>query len=89
MYNILRDLNAAKTFVKRIHEIYEEVKPLLESYVPMETICNEEKARFNAREDCYLCGKKFDAGEKKHLDHCHYTGKVLGYTHPNCNMDSK
>ena len=35
--------------------------------------------------NCVICDLKHN--DKKNLDHCHYTGKVLGYTHPLCNLE--
>ena len=35
--------------------------------------------------DCWICEKPL-LDELKVLDHCHYTGKVLGYAHDQCNL---
>ena len=35
--------------------------------------------------DCWICEQPF-LDELKVLDHCHYTGKYLGYAHDQCNL---
>lgn len=43
--------------------------------------------------NCWLCGDEFgdtlEQTEKKVLDHCHMTGKFLGWAHSRCNISRK
>ena len=81
--------DAAKHLVLRLNELYEKLKPIIFANVPMKNISPERRGELNSQKDCYLCGKKFRNGEEKHLDHCHYTGDVLGYTHGPCNQERR
>lgn len=36
----------------------------------------------NQSDNCPICNKKFG---KKHIDHCHSTGKIRGVICPSCN----
>ena len=38
---------------------------------------------------CWLCENCFESGDAKVLDHCHYTGKFLGWAHNQCNLMRK
>jgi hypothetical protein len=39
-----------------------------------------------ATSECWVCLKDFEPGEQKCLDHCHYSGKVRGIAHEDCNL---
>ncbi|MCP4458319.1 MAG: hypothetical protein GY816_09905, partial [Cytophagales bacterium] len=82
-----RGPDAAMVFILRLYEIYEELEPIISADVEMEPVTPEQKAEFDLQSDCHICSKPLD--ENKHLDHCHYTGKVLGYAHEVCNLQRK
>ena len=82
-----RGENAAQTFILRLHEIHEELKPLIYSNEKRKKITPQKRRELNTQKDCYLCNKPLPKNRKeRHLDHCHYTGDVIAYTHPVCNM---
>ena len=39
--------------------------------------------------DCWICKKPFTFDEEKVLDHCHYSGSFLGWTHSSCNLQRR
>ena len=85
-----RGENAAQTFILRLHEIYEELKPLLESDEKIKLPTPEQEHQLKNQKDCYLCNKPLPKDRKyKHLDHCHYTGDIIAYAHPVCNQQRK
>ena len=57
----------------------------------------EEIKFYNKQEVCHICEKNFCTDEhdenyknkKKVKDHCHYTGKVRGAAHSDCNLKYK
>ena len=74
-------LDAARHFVLRLEELYTELQPILETNKPMEI---DDMNILNA-DTCYLC--KLPLNNDKHIDHCHYTGRVLGIAHGKCNRE--
>ena len=40
-------------------------------------------------DSCWICGEAFAEDDVKILDHCHYSGKVLGYAHGVCNLQRR
>ena len=72
-------------FLASITSLYERLRPWLEMNKPMEKVDQATMDRLNANPNCVICDSKLLAD--KHLDHCHYTGKVLGFTHPLCNLE--
>ncbi len=81
--------DAAEVFILRLHEIYDELKPLIFADVKMEKKTPEIKAKLAAQTHCHICEKLFKQGEKKDVDHSHYDGRILGYAHPICNRQRK
>ena len=82
-----RGPDAALVFILRLHEIYQELAPLIFANVKIKPVTPEEKAELEAQTDCHICLKPLIG--KKHLDHCHYTGDVIAYAHPVCNQHRK
>lgn len=79
--------DAARHFVLRLHEIYELVEPLLEGSADPEPLTPAQLKKLKNRKDCHICRKRFKKTDVRHLDHCHHTGRVLGYAHACCNME--
>ena len=77
--------NCIEEFMDDLDRIYERVEPDLSMNKPMEDIDNATKQRLASNPNCVICSQPL--GNVKHLDHDHYTGKVLGYAHPACNME--
>ena len=36
--------------------------------------------------NCWICNVAFENEDEKVLDHCHFSGKLLGYAHNECNL---
>ena len=83
-----RGENAAQHFILRIHEIYEELKSLIYMDVKMEPKTAEIRKLLASQVNCHICEKPLGYGGKD-IDHCHYTAKILGYAHPECNRQRK
>ena len=47
---------------------------------------NQQKS--NAK-NCWICERDFDNNDIKVLDHCHFSGKFLGWAHDVCNVNRK
>ena len=82
-----RGEDAAQKFILRINEIYEEFKGVLFMNAKMENETPEIKEFLKNQVNCHICNKPL--GAEKHLDHSHYTGQILGYSHPVCNTQRK
>ena len=83
-----RGEDSAGHFIRRLHEIYKELSPIIYAEEKMKKITPEKQAELDDQRNCYLCEKPL-GGEEPHLDHCHYTGEVLKYAHPVCNQQRK
>ena len=76
-------LDAAQHFIKRLNEIHQEMSPILETNKEM--VLKDKQILKNT--NCYLCKKPLNG--EKNIDHCHYTGEVLGLTHGECNRERR
>ena len=47
---------------------------------------NNNRIDFNNATHCFICGKAFQAGDRKVRDHCHFTGRYRGCAHDDCNL---
>ena len=47
---------------------------------------NNKRIDFNNARQCFICGKDFQAGDRKVRDHCHFTGRYRGAAHDDCNL---
>ena len=72
-------------FLDDLEDIHKRLEPVLNMNHPMEKIDDETRQRLAAAPNCSICSRPL--GKTKHLDHCHYTGKVLGFAHPLCNLE--
>ena len=87
---VYRGKDAARVFILYLHELYQELKDIIEADEPMERVTPEMEAKLKQQKKCYLCDKYLPKKRSdRHLDHCHYTGKILGYAHPKCNMQRR
>ena len=72
-------------FVEKINKVREEVlEKMKEDKDRIET--EKDWEDFNNATNCFICGNKFEAGEKKCWDHCHLTGQYRGCAHEDCNL---
>lgn len=75
-------------FLDRLVEIAEEAQPLLETNIAMIKPDPQRLKIMQQKTTCAICGDPFGT-EAKHLDHDHFDGKCLGYTHQRCNMERR
>ncbi|XP_015117962.1 uncharacterized protein LOC107041751 [Diachasma alloeum] len=66
-----------------------EVDTCLKTNVPMEPLSPQQAWDFANAQVCHICEKPFSPTDKKHRDHCHFTGKYRGPAHPACNVNFK
>ena len=38
---------------------------------------------------CWVCEENFDEADVKVVDHCHYSGKFIGFAHSQCNIQRR
>ena len=82
---VFHGIDCIDEFLESINVLYERLRPVLEMVKPMEKVDQATLALLDSNPNCAICESKHT--DKKHLDHCHYTGKVLGYTHLLCNLE--
>jgi len=75
--------NVAEIFVKMLRD---EVDQVWSSEVKEMILTEEEKTTFEKAAECWICKNPFEDGEKKVRDHCHYSGKLRGAAHNQCNL---
>ena len=93
--NYYRGRDCIEKLYKKLKEhamkiIYDEKKEMI-------PLTYEEIKFYNKQEICHICEKNFCTDEhdenyknkKKVKDHCHYTGKVRGAAHSDCNLKYK
>ena len=62
------------------------INDIIEKYFNKEIEDNPDLSKFN-RNICHLCNKKIF--KKAVRNHCHYSGKILGFAHNKCNLQYK
>ena len=62
-------------FVDELHELYDRLEPALGMNTPMEKVDEATMLSLQADPNCCICSRKL--GKTKHLDHCHYTVKLV------------
>ena len=85
-YSLERGPDAIEKFVKLLESLAKEYRNKKRQYPIF-----AGTAPFSAddAEQCWLCEHEFDQSDHKVLDHCHYSGKFLGYAHNKCNLDRR
>ena len=72
------------TFVNLLHQLAKDIygkKRRYPFYKGDRNVLREDDAK-----SCWICQTDFTPeDDKKDLDHCHYSGKFLGWAHPKCN----
>jgi hypothetical protein len=86
---VYRGPDTAEHFITRCHAWHKKLQPILQSNVPMKHISNAHRNELMRKKSCIICEELFKTTDKKHLDHCHYTGKVNGFAHAKCNMEKQ
>ena len=79
------DVDVGKVFVEKLEEFIKEIQNEFEN--PKEMIWGkEEKDQFERAKECWICEGRFEKGEVKVRDHCHFSGKFRGAAHNKCNL---
>ena len=85
--------NLMLKFFSTLTKAQKTCKRLLQRYQIKKDYTAEEMTRFQAAQECYLCGQEFSpdpeptfGGHTAVRDHCHYTNRYLGATHSRCNL---
>ncbi len=81
-------MDAPVHFVDAVLDIAEKYLPSVSPGKPMDELTEEEKARVEAADKCYLCQNRLEKQDRV-LDHDHLTGKFLGVAHSLCNLQRK
>ena len=61
------------------------MEKMKESKEPIQTATDIDN--FNNSTHCFMCGEKFEKGDVRCYDNCHYTGKYRGCAHQKYNFD--
>ena len=65
-----------------------EIEQRLQNIKPL-NLTKDEESSFQRADKCFLCQNHFSEADKKARHHDHVTGKYLGATHMNCNLQCK
>jgi len=80
------DDDVAQIFVDKLEENIKQIYNKFKFPKKMK-FTKRDKARFNAADDCYICGEPL--GTDRVRDHCHLSGKFRGAAHNVCNLNYK
>ena len=87
-YRLQRGLDCMVDFVdqmeKLARDIYYRKQPLRVFFRTIPIIQQKPNAK-----NCWICERDFDNNDIKILDHCHFSGKFLGWAHDVCNVNRK
>ena len=74
-------------FCLKLNEIRAEVEEMMKYNEPIDMSAVDER-HFKNASHCCICGDKFKSTLKNKVrDHCHFTGRYSGCTHPICNLN--
>lgn len=88
-FKINRGENCIEWFMNELKNLAETLNVHFQTIVPMEPLNLDQVNEFNSAKTCHICEKPFTSEDKKHHDHCHFTGKFRGAAHPACNLNYK
>ena len=75
-------------FLNRLLELEEMLVFQAERFRPMPTMSQKKKARVrNSAIECSHCHEPFSPDQIRTIDHCHYSGDILGIAHQTCNLN--
>jgi len=71
-----------------ISMLKEDIKSIYKRFDKPEKMVfgEEEEQEYEEATECWICHDRFDEGDKKVTDHCHFTGKFRGAAHNSCNL---
>ena len=74
-------------FYLKLNEIRAEVEEMMKYNEPIDMSAVDERHLKNATL-CCICGDRFKSTRKNKVrDHCHFTDRYRGCTHPICNLN--
>ena len=76
--------NCLENFIKELHLLARDVY-IYKRKVP-HYLGDRSQLRKEETLTCWICQENFSESEEKCLDHCHSSGKFLGWTHDKCNL---
>ena len=82
-YEIKQGPDCMKDFVKFLEQLAKDVHKERQKNREFNSAVPHPRDQL---EKCWLCSGEFSEGESAVLDHCHYTGKFLGWAHNKCNL---
>ena len=85
-FKLERGENALDNFVALLDQLAKDVYHRKRQHVLFSGIPTISKDMVTS---CCICGICFNTGDMKVLDHCHYSGKFLGWAHQKCNIQRR
>lgn len=76
-------------FIQELQTISQYAANMLATNKPMQLTIDEERLCKDPNVKCSICDRPFEENETRARDHCHFTGKFRGITHPSCNLNYK
>ena len=75
--------NCLEIFVKVLHKLANDIHKQKQKH----PYFRGDRSKLGKTESvaCWICENDFDENDEKDLDHCHYSGELLGWAHPQCN----
>ena len=89
LYRFRRDEDCITWFARQLNDLAHQVKNIVSTNVPMETLSKEQLEAYCSTTRCHICVKPFAPDDTRVRDHCHLTGRFRGPAHANCNLNYK
>ena len=89
LYRFRRDEDCITWFARQLNDLAHQVKNIVSTNVPMETLSKEQLEAYCSTTRCHICEKPFMPDDTRVRDHCHLTGRFRGPAHANCNLNYK
>lgn len=84
---VRRGSDCINWFINQLRITAHMVDAKLKENIPMEELTAIQIRDYNDAEFCHICNEAFTPNAIKHRDHCHFTGKYRGPSHPGCNIN--
>ena len=81
-FSLRRGLDSMEKLVKLLEKLAEKFHKKKQKFPHF--IGN--RSHLDETENCWICEEAFATEDVKILDHCHFSGKFLGYAHTLCNL---
>lgn len=85
-FHLDRSPGCMQNFVKKIEELAKDMHERKQKFKQFRGVIDVPKEQAT---ECWICENIFLDNDEKVLDHCHYSGKFLGWAHSKCNLDRK